>query len=133
MPSKASFQPFLVPALILLFVGWGGLALLLNTTRPELWPRWGFFALTVMAVTGTALPFSYLLNQRLLAKDAGVTARQAIWVGIYAAVLAWLEIGRALSFSVALWLLLGFLGVEYLAQLRDGAGKPRIARARSGS
>jgi len=99
----------------------------MNTLPPDLWPRWGFFALIVMAFTGATLPFSYLLNQRLMSKGAGVTARQAIWVGIYAAVLVWLEIGRVLSFPVAIWLLLGFLGVEYLTQLRERAGKPPAA------
>ena len=126
MRDKPSFRPFLYPTLFLVALGWGGLALVMHYTRPTLWPRWGFFALLVMACTGATLPISYFINQRLMGKDAGVVTRQSVWVGIYAAVLAWLEMGRVLSFSVALWLLLGFMGVEYLVQLRDRLAHPPV-------
>jgi hypothetical protein len=33
--------------------------------------------------------------------------------------LAWLQIGRILNFSVALWFVLGFIGLEFLLQLRE--------------
>jgi len=124
MQPKPSFRPFLVPTLVLLAGGWGGLALLLHFTQPELWPRWGFFALVVMAFAGTTLPFSYVLNQRLLSNAANVVTRQSVGVGIYAAILIWLKIGRVLSFSVALWLVLGLLGLEYLTQWRERATRP---------
>jgi hypothetical protein len=127
MDEKASFRPFLMPTLVLLVVGWGGLALLMSFTRPELWPRWAFFALTVMAFTGTALPLSFLLNQRLMSNETGVVTRQAMWVGIYVAILAWLKIGQVLNFSVALWLVLVFLGLEYLLYLRARAVRPPVA------
>jgi hypothetical protein len=126
MDDRPSFRPFLIPMLFLLVVGWGGLALLMNFTLPELWPRWGFFALIVMAFTGSALPVSFLLNQRMLSNEAGVVTRQAIWVGIYTAILAWLQIGNILNFSVALWLVLGFLAVEFLFQLRKRVAKPPV-------
>ena len=126
MDDKPSFRPFLTPTLILLVVGWGGLALLMNFTMPELWPRWGFFALIVMAFTGSALPVSFLLNQRMLSNEAGAVTRQAIWVGVYVAILAWLQIGNILNFSVALWLVLGFLAVEFLFQLRKRVAKPPV-------
>ncbi len=93
-----------------------------------LWPRWAFFALVVMACTGTALPVSFLLNQRFLSNPAGVVARQSIWVGIYVAILAWLQIGRILNFSVALWFVLGFLGLEYILQLRERPTKSKARR-----
>jgi hypothetical protein len=126
MDEKPSFRPFLIPMLFLLVVGWGGLALLMNFTLPELWPRWGFFALIVMAFTGSALPVTFLVNQRLLSNEAHVVTRQALWVGIYAALLAWLQIGDILNFSVALWLVLGFLAVEFLFQLRKRPAKPPV-------
>jgi len=125
MDEKPSFRPFFLPTLLLLAFGWGGLALILNFTLPTLWPRWAFFALIVIALTGTALPISFFLNQRLLSNEAGVVTRQAIWVGIYFAILAWLQIGNILNFSVALWFVLGFLGVEYLIQLRQRSSKGR--------
>jgi hypothetical protein len=125
MDEKPSFRPFWVPMLLLLFVGWGGLAVILNFSLPTLWPRWAFFALIVMAFTGTALPLSFLLNQRLLSNDVGVVTRQALWVGIYFAILAWLQIGDILNFSVALWFVLGLLVIEYLIQLRERSGRPK--------
>lgn len=119
MDEKPSFRPFWFPTILLMVIGWGGLALLLNFTLPTIWPRWSFFALLVIAFTGTALPVSFLLNQRLLSNGAGVVTRQAVWVGIYVAILAWLQIARILNFSVGLWFVLGFLGLEYLTQLRE--------------
>jgi len=123
MDEKPSFRPFLVPMLLLLVGGWGGLFLVLYFTLPTLWPRWVFFALVVMAFTGAALPFSFLLNQRVFAKGTGVVTRQATWVGIYFAILAWLQSGRILNFSIALWFILGFLGIEFLVQLRERPAK----------
>lgn len=119
MDEKPSFRPFVVPTILLMSVGWGGLFLVMYTSLPMLWPRWAFFASIILALTGTALPLSFLINQRFLSNTAGVVARQAIWVGIYFAILAWLQIGRILNFSVALWFVLGFMGVEYLIQLRE--------------
>ena len=119
MDEKPSFRPYWIATILLMVIGWGGLFLLLKFTLPTIWPRWSFFALIVIAFTGTALPVSYLLNQRLLSNGAGVVARQAVWVGIYFAILAWLQIARILNFSVGLWFVLGFLGLEYLTQLRE--------------
>src|SRR5688572_5718074 len=126
MDEKPSFRPLIVPTLFLLLVGWGGLALVLNFSLPTLWPRWAFFALIVLAFTGTALPISFLLNQRLLANETRVVTRQAMWVGVYFAILAWLQTGGILNFSLGLWFVLGFLVIEYLIQLRERATKPRV-------
>ena len=125
MDEKPPFRPFIFPTLFLMIIGWGGLAVIMIFSLPTIWPRWAFFALTVMAFTGTAIPVSFILNQRLLSNRAGVVTRQAIWVGIYAAILAWLNIGRILNFSVALWFVLGFLALEYLIQLRERPAKPK--------
>ena len=125
MDEKPSFRPFFLATILLLGFGWGGLALVLNFSLPTLWPRWAFFALIIIALTGTALPISFFLNQRLLSNEAGVVTRQAIWVGIYFAILAWLQIGHILNLSVALWFVLGFLGIEYLIQLRERSLKNR--------
>ena len=107
-------------------LGWGGLVLLFTFTLPTIWPRWTFFALLVIAFSGTALPFSFLLNQRLLSNGAAVVTRQAVWVGIYVAILAWLQIGRILNFTVALWFVLGFLGLEYMTQLRERPKRRKV-------
>lgn len=127
MDEKPSYRPFAFPTIFLMVLGWGGLVLLLTFTLPTIGPRWTFFALLVIAFTGTALPFSFLLNQRLLSNGAAVVTRQAVWVGIYVAILAWLQIGRILNFSVALWFVLGFLGLEYLTQLRERPKRRKVA------
>ncbi len=122
MDEKPTFHPFLFSTLVLFIGGWAGLALLLNYTLPTLWPRWGFFALLVLACTGTAIPISFWLNSVFSPNPAAepkVVVRQSIWVGIYFAVLAWLQIGRLLSFTIGLWLALGLIVLEYLLRLRE--------------
>ena len=50
-PSLRRFLPLIV---ILLVLGWGGLFLLMNTTQPNLGPRWMFFFLLVVGIPGSA-------------------------------------------------------------------------------
>ena len=103
---------------------WGTLLGLLNLTLPTLWPRWLFFALLVIAITGTALPISYFLN-RLFPSQPAVSAqtivREALWVGIYFASLAWLSMGRVLTISLATWIAVGFAVIEYSIRARERA------------
>jgi hypothetical protein len=126
--EKPTFRPFLFSTLVLFLGGWAGLALLMNYTLPTLWPRWGFFALLVLACTGTAIPVSFWLNSVFSASPAAdprVVVRQSIWVGVYFSVLAWLQIGRLLSFTIGLWLALGLIAIEYLLRLREtSSSKP---------
>ena len=126
MDDKLTFRTFLLPSILLCVVGWGGLALLLNFTEPFLWPRWGLYALVVMASTGTSLPISYLFNSifsNLTAARAGVIVRESITVGIYFAMLTWLEIGRVLNFQIAVFLGLGLLVIEYLVRLYESSSR----------
>ena len=127
MDEKTTFRPFLFSTLVLFIGGWAGLALLLNFTLPTVWPRWGFFALLVLACTGTAVPISFWLNSVFGPNPPAqprVVVRQSIWVGVYFAVLAWLQIGRLLSFSIALWLALGLIALEYVLRLRETSSRP---------
>ena len=126
MDDKLTFRTFLLPSILLCVVGWGGLALLLNFTEPFLWPHWGLYALVVMASTGTSLPISYLFNSifsNLTAARAGVIVRESITVGIYFAMLTWLEIGRVLNFQIAVFLGLGLLVIEYLVRLYESSSR----------
>jgi hypothetical protein len=127
MDEKPTFRPFLFSTFVLIIGGWAGLALLTNYTLPTVWPRWGFFALIVLACAGTAIPISFWLN-RVFATDPPaepqVIVRQSTWVGVYFAVLAWLQIGRLLSFSIGLWLALGLIVFEYLLRLRETSSRP---------
>jgi hypothetical protein len=122
MDDIKSFRPFLVSTILLIVLGWAGLFLLLNFTLPTLWPRWGFFALIVLALTGTTLPISFTLNRVFPSNppvEPAVIVRQSLWVGVYFAVLAWLSVGRILNFSIGLWLALGIVAIEYLIRVRE--------------
>jgi hypothetical protein len=125
MDDSKSFRPFLVGTIILVLGGWASLFALLNFTLPTLWPRWGFFALIVLAFTGTALPLVFGLNcifPTVPPVEPYVIVRQSLWVGVYFAVLAWLSIGRILNFSLGLWLALGFAAIEYFFRVRETMG-----------
>jgi hypothetical protein len=122
MDDEKSFRPYLVPTLFLLVFGWAGLFLLMQNTVPALWPRWSFFVLIICASTGTALPLVFLLNRLFPSNPLAapqVITRQALWIGVYVAVLAWLSVGRILTFSIGLWLALGLAAIEYLLRTRE--------------
>jgi len=100
-----------------------GLYFLINYTLPTLAPRWAFFFLATLALSGTALPLVYFLHRRF-SKDfppANVIVRQALWVGIYGATLAWLQLGRVANLSIVIGLALGFIAIESLIRLREKA------------
>ena len=100
--------------------GWGGLAFITNYTMPTVWPRWGFFALVVIALTGTAMPIVYFINRTFSASLRPATVlRESIWVGVYGAGLAWLQLGRILNFSLGLWLAVGIIIIEYIIRWSD--------------
>jgi hypothetical protein len=124
MEERSNFKPFGVSALALALIGWSGVYLIITMSLPFVWSRWGFFALLLMALTGTALPIVYFLHQRFPAEppaDANVILRQAMWVGVYGVTLAWLQLGRLLSLYVILGLAGGLIAAEYFIRLRENA------------
>lgn len=121
-PSSPPVRSFLPAALILALSGWAGLVYLVVYTLPTVGPRWLFFFLTVLALTGTALPFVAFLNRRfpsLPPPTPGVVLRQALWLGIYGTALAWLQIGRVLTPALAALLAIGLILIEWLLRLRE--------------
>lgn len=120
-------QPFTVkrflPLIILLLVlGWGGLFILMNTTQPTLWPRWLFFFLVVVGFTGIGLPFSVYLNSRFPSNppaEPKVMVRQALWLGVYAAMLIWMNFGQVVNPGLATIFLVGFIVIEVALRLRE--------------
>ncbi|HJW89608.1 MAG TPA: hypothetical protein VJ436_03095 [Anaerolineales bacterium] len=113
---------FLPTAILLALVGWGGLFALLKFTLPTVGPRWLFFFLSVLALTGTVLPVVAFLNRRFPSNPSalpGAILRQAIWFGIYGPTLAWLQIGRVLTPALALLLAASLLCIEILLRLRE--------------
>lgn len=122
MDEQISFKPFGITSLLLMIVGWGGLYFLITETLPYVWPRWGFFVLVLIALTGTVLPVVFFFHRRFSGEtpaEANVIVRQALWVGIYGATLAWLQLGRLVTFYVVLGLAGGFAAIEYFTRLRE--------------
>ena len=129
------FWTFFSVSTILCLLGWSGLVLLVFLVPPTIGPRWLFFFLLFLAVSGTAMPVAYFLNRRFPvdpAVDGGVIVREAMWTAAYFSVLAWLMEGNVLTSGLALVLGVGLLLVEFLlrigersawspAQARDGA------------
>jgi drug/metabolite transporter (DMT)-like permease len=122
MDEPLKFRPFGISALILMAVGWGGLYYLITQTLPYVWPRWGFFVLALMALTGTILPIVYFFHKRFpdeVPADTPVIVRQSMWFGVYGATLAWLQLGRLVTVYVILSLAGGLIAIEYFIRLRE--------------
>lgn len=120
--SSPPVRAFIPAAIILAALGWGGLYFLINLTIPTVGPRWLFFFLSVLALTGTSLPIIAFLNQRFPTDppvSAGVIVRESIWVGIYFPTLAWLQLGQVLTPALSLLLAIGLLAIELLLRLRE--------------
>ncbi|MBI5945880.1 MAG: hypothetical protein HY864_16085 [Chloroflexi bacterium] len=121
---KNTFRFYLPSTLALAISGWGGLAALFYFSLPFVWSRWGFFVLGIMALTGTALPIVFFLNQRFPSDppaESNVILREAVWVGVYFATLAWLQLGRLVTIYVILGLAAGLIATEYFIRLREKA------------
>jgi hypothetical protein len=126
MNESPKFKPFGLSALALAVIGWGGLYFLLTLTLPFVWSRWGFFVLLLMALTGTALPIVFYLHQRFPTvppADANVLIRQAMWVGVYGATIAWLQLGRLVTLYIILGLAGGLIAAEYFIRIREKANR----------
>lgn len=119
----------LFASLIMMGIGWGGLAQLFLTTRPRIGGEmWLLFALLQIAITGTAIPIVRYFNVRFTpvhieVPPAGVIVRQSVWVGLLFVTYAWLLIPRALSFSIAFFLILVFIVIEIFIRSRELANE----------
>jgi len=126
MTSQPTFRSYLLSTLALILIGWGGIAALFYYSLPFVWARWGFFALGIMALTGTALPVVYFFHRRFPDDPpaaSNVIVRQALWVGVYASTLAWLQLGRLVTLYVILSLAGGLIAIEYFIRLREKASR----------
>lgn len=117
-PGSSSYRSLMVAAAILAATGWVGLLLLLNTTLPTVGPRWLFFFLWTLAVTGTSLPFVWLLHRRFDPSPVSgrVLLRQSLLIGLLAGTCMWLQINRTLTLPLVLLLAIGLAGVESLVR-----------------
>lgn len=117
--SGSQSRGLFATALLLIAIGWTGLYLLMATTLPTVGPRWLFFFLLTIAITGTALPFVWLLHKRFGAAPPSVLVRQALWVALFVSLCVWLQINRSLTLSLALLLGVGFILVEWFLRLLE--------------
>ena len=105
----------------LMFVGWGGMVALLLFTVPTVDARWMFFVLGLSAVTGTSIPFVVFLSRRFGKNPIAVNVlmRRAIWVGVIGCILAWLQLGRALTWTIGLLIFSVIVAIEWLIEIRE--------------
>ncbi len=110
---------------LMILAGWGGLFVLVRTVLPNPGPRWMFFVLLYIAISGTVMPFVRFLNNRFgggpLVVPDWVVVRQSLWVGLYVATCAWLQIPRVLSLPIAAFLALAVVVIEVFLRVRERA------------
>jgi hypothetical protein len=124
MDRRLTIRQFLGSSIAMIILGWGGLVLMIFIfdIPPLVWARWGFFVLTILALTGTSLPIIFFIHRRFPGHppvEAKVLIRQALWVGIYGATLAWLQLGHLVTLYVILGLAGGVVAMEYFIRLRE--------------
>ena len=122
LPAE-DYRGFSIASWLLFLGGWGALAYLVRNSLPSPGPRWLFFVLLLIALTGTAAPFVRYLNRRFAhgTVPAAVLLRQSLWVAFFAATCAWLDIGRTLNLNTALLLAAGLAGIEWFLRMRERA------------
>ena len=121
---NSSFRPYLSSAISLFVLGWGAAALTVSSLTPTDWARWLLFFGGTLGLTGLAMPVTWFLNLRFPSDPpagATVIVRQAIWVGVYGAVLVWLQQVRLVTIWTGLGLALGLIAIEYLVRMREKA------------
>jgi hypothetical protein len=123
-PKFPPFLPILFTGVLMATIGIVGILYLVLMMDPELFPRWLFFFLIFLGLSGLSLPFVAYLNRRFASDPPageGVLVRQATWVGIYGCLLVWLQQGRILNTALILFLAIGFILIEILLRLGERA------------
>jgi hypothetical protein len=121
---NASFLPYLASTLCLIVFGLGAAAFAVFYLTPIVWARWLLFFGLMLGFTGLALPVTWFLNLRFPSEPPvgpAVILRQAIWVGVYGVVLAWLQQVRLVTLWTGFGLALGLAAIEYLIRMRERA------------
>jgi hypothetical protein len=114
----------LVAALTMVLGGGWGIYVLVTQTIPRVGQRWFFFMLLQVTMTGLTIPIVRFLNVRFTPIDrqippSSVILRQATWVSLFVVTCAWLQIPRVLTWSIAFFLAIIFVIVEFFLRLRE--------------
>ena len=120
--KSAPLYLIIITSLFLALIGWSGLVFLILYTLPTLGPRWLFFFFFMLALSGTVLPVVHFLNIRFPSTplaNGPVIVRQAMWVGIYGDLIAWLMMGRVFDTARAVFLAIGFIVIEILLRMSE--------------
>ena len=82
-----------------------------------------FLAIILGIVAGISLPLVYYLNKRFTLSNGHylIILRQAMWVGVWASFCTWLQMHRALTWSLSFLILAMLLLFELLLQIRGRA------------
>jgi len=121
---RADQNGVMLAGVLLAVGGWWALARLVESVPPLAFPRWLFFILLYLAVTGSTLPFIGYLHRRFNRYNllsGGVILRQGMWFGLLAVTFAWLQMTRALTLASAGFLILAVLVIETFLRLRERA------------
>jgi hypothetical protein len=121
---NSSFIPYLASMISLFVLGFGTVAIAILALTPTVWARWLLFFGGTLGLTSLALPVTWYLNLRFPSQPpagSSVILRQAIWVGVYGIILAWLQQVRLVTIWTGLGLALGLVAIEYLIRMREKA------------
>jgi hypothetical protein len=112
----------LITSIVLNLIGWVGLILLVNVFLPTLGPRWLFFLLLTIAITGLALPIVFFLHLRFPTEpiaEMNTFIRESMMISVFVDLLAWMQLGRVLTPVRAFLVASGLTVIEYFLRLRE--------------
>jgi len=117
------FGKILISSIFLTILGGGGLAFIFVFYEPTLGPRWMFFFFLTIIGSGIALPISYLIQRRFADQVVlnKVLIREAIFFGVFLALIAWLQLGRILTNLIIVIISIGFILLEMLLRMAEKA------------
>jgi hypothetical protein len=118
--NPPTFRSILPLSFVLIVIGIFGLFILMQSSLPTIFPRWVFYFFIVLAASGLTLPIALFLNIRFPSKPAvgmPIVLREGIWGGVFASLLAWLQLGRALTSFLAGTLAIVIILVEVLLRI----------------
>lgn len=128
-PREPEYGGLVAAAILMAAGGWLGIWLVINYTLPTVGPRWLFFFLLTVAVTGTVLPGIWLLHRRFGASNpapSGVLLREGLWAGLLVSLCVWLQINRSLTVALAFLLTASLFAFEWLLRLFERSSRRSV-------